>query len=334
MKCVNYSAPFSDLRFGTVILMTLTILFLCGEVFAQPKNLAGAHKFKVKVKVIDKSGLPVTDLRPEELRLLLDKTQLQTLSFSIEEVPVSYGLVVDTSGSIRQNLATVLSAAKSIVGSNNENDRTFVVRLFRGDAVSTDWTANKKKLLELIDQFTSAGGLTALLEALIASSQKFDETNSGKDDPQRQRCLILLTDGLIDKFIHQDANQKLSEAISALKKRGVPVVSIQCRYKDPKGGLEISIDEPSPTRLAEIMLKTLAEETNGRAFTPQSPMEWEKIAAQVINIYRLHYTLEFISPELNEEKVRKLLRVTLIKSVDREKSKARILSVERSLHQP
>ena len=64
-------------------------------------------------------------------------------SFTREEVPISYGLAVDTSGSLRTQLQSVIDAGKTIINSNKPGDETFLVRFISSDNIETvqDFTA-------------------------------------------------------------------------------------------------------------------------------------------------------------------------------------------------
>ena len=74
--------------------------------------------------------------------------------FTREEVPISYGLAVDTSGSLRSQLQSVIDAGKTIINSNKPGDETFLVRFISSDKIETvqDFTANKELLMDGLDQ--------------------------------------------------------------------------------------------------------------------------------------------------------------------------------------
>ena len=54
-------------------------------------------------------------------------------TFTREEVPISYGLAVDTSGSLRTQLQSVIDAGKTIINANKDGDETFLVRFIGKD---------------------------------------------------------------------------------------------------------------------------------------------------------------------------------------------------------
>src|SRR5215211_3830796 len=72
----------------------------------------------LNVRVIDRNNRPVGDVRQEEFEVFENGVPQPIFSFSKEEVPVSYGLAIDTSGSLRQQLPQVIEAGKTIINSN------------------------------------------------------------------------------------------------------------------------------------------------------------------------------------------------------------------------
>src|SRR4030095_17164846 len=74
-------------------------------------------------------------------------------SFTQEEVPVIYGMAVDTSGSLRPQFNQVLDAAKTIINSNKKGDETFLERFISSDKIETvtDFTPSKDALLDGLD---------------------------------------------------------------------------------------------------------------------------------------------------------------------------------------
>ena len=58
-------------------------------------------------------------------------------AFTEEEVPVIYGLAVDTSGSVRPQFQQIIDAAKTIINSNKKGDETFIERFISSDKIET-----------------------------------------------------------------------------------------------------------------------------------------------------------------------------------------------------
>ena len=70
---------------------------------------------QLDVKVTDQSGLPVPGLTINDFVVYEDKVSQSIESVSSEETPVSMGLVIDTSSSMRPKLYTVSEAARGLI---------------------------------------------------------------------------------------------------------------------------------------------------------------------------------------------------------------------------
>ena len=107
----------------------------------------------VNLLVTDSSHRAVTDLRQEEIRILEDGKQQAITHFSLEELPVSYGVVVDSSGSMRTLLDQIIEAGRNIIGSNKPGDETFIMRFVDQDSIQVEqgFTSNRSALEEALD---------------------------------------------------------------------------------------------------------------------------------------------------------------------------------------
>ena len=100
--------------------------------------------------MIDRNNRPINNVRQNEFRIFEDGVPQTIESFSREEVPISYGLAVDTSASLRSQIQSVIDAAKTIINSNKPGDETFLVRFISSDKIETeqDFTSNKDLLMD------------------------------------------------------------------------------------------------------------------------------------------------------------------------------------------
>ncbi|HEX7296032.1 MAG TPA: VWA domain-containing protein, partial [Pyrinomonadaceae bacterium] len=126
----------------------------------------------LQVRVIDRNNKPINNVRKEEFHVFEDGVAQPIEDFSREEVPISYGLAVDTSGSLRTQLTSVIDAGKTIVNANKPGDETFLVRFISSDKIETvqDFTANKDALIDGLDSLYVEGGQTAVVDAVYLSA--------------------------------------------------------------------------------------------------------------------------------------------------------------------
>src|SRR5205085_578272 len=77
--------------------------------------------------VIDKTGHLVTNLTKDAFTVFENGVPQEIKSVRREDVPVSMGLIVDNSGSMRDKRAKVEAAALALVKDSNPEDEVFVV---------------------------------------------------------------------------------------------------------------------------------------------------------------------------------------------------------------
>src|SRR5205807_10027944 len=208
-------------------------------------------------------------------------------SFTREEVPISYGLAVDTSQSLRSQIQAVIDAGKTIVSSNKPGDETFLVRFISSDKIETvqDFTSNKDLLMDGLDTLYTEGGQTAVIDAVYLSAEHVAEYKKGNLDDRRRRALIVVTDG-------EDRNSyfKQDQLFERLREEDVQIYVIGFVGElDKEGGL---IKKSSRER-AVALLNRLATDTGGRAFYPQSITELPEIAGAIVRDLRTQYVISY-----------------------------------------
>ncbi len=151
----------------------------------------------LNVRVIDRNNRPINNVRENDFRVFEDGVVQPIESFTREEVPISYGLAIDTSQSLRSQIQAVIDAGKTIIHSNKPGDETFLVRFVSSDKIETmqDFTANKDLLNDGLDDLYVEGGQTAIIDAVYLSAEHVAEYKKGDDSDRRRRALIVITDG-------------------------------------------------------------------------------------------------------------------------------------------
>lgn len=241
----------------------------------------------LSVRVIDRNNRPINTVREEDFRVFEDGVPQPIEYFSREEVPISYGLAVDTSGSLRNQLLSVIDAAKTIINSNKSGDETFLVRFISSDKIETvqDFTANQDLLIDALDQLYVEGGQTAIVDAVYLSAEHVAEYRKGDDSDRRRRALIVITDG-------EDRNSfyKQDQLFAKLREEDVQIFVIGfVNELDREGGFI----RKSPKDRAVNLITKLATETGGRAFFPTSLSELPDIANQIVRDLRTQFVLAY-----------------------------------------
>jgi Ca-activated chloride channel family protein len=240
------------------------------------------------VRVIDRNNHPVNDVRKEEFRVFENNAPQEITSFTREEVPITYGLVVDNSGSLRNQIGQVIEAGKTIISSNKQGDETFVVRFVSSDEIKImqDFTADRQSLTDALEDMYVEGGQTAIVDAVYLAAEHASDRRKGDPvEDKRRRALILVTDG------EDRASFYKQEALfEALKEEDVQIFVIGFVNELEKDRGFIS---KSKRDKAVSLLDRMAKETGGRAFYPNSLSELPDIAEQITKDLRTQYVISY-----------------------------------------
>ena len=241
----------------------------------------------LNVRVIDRNNRPIGDVRQNEFHVFENGVEQPISYFSKEEVPISYGLAIDTSGSLRSQLGQVIEAGKVIINSNKPGDETFLVRFISSDKIEQvqDFTSNKDDLLDSLDTFYTEGGQTAIVDAVYVSAEHVAEYKKGDQSDRRRRALIVVTDGE-----DRGSQYKQEELFERLREEDVQIYVIGfVNELDKEGGFI----RKSPREKAVALINRLAKETGGRAFFPESLSDLPNIAAEIVRDMRTQYVIGY-----------------------------------------
>ena len=226
--------------------------------------------------VVDDKGRLITDLTRGDFQVWEDNVPQTVASFQHQDVPVSLGILVDNSGSMRDKRAAINDAALHMVKASNSADTAFVVNFSDRAIIDQDFTSNVALLEKGLSHIDSRGG-TALYDAVVASANEM-----ARHAKQQKQVLLIITDG------GDNASRlTLDQAIRRVQSLDGPVVyAIGLLYED------LTKDEAARARSD---LQALALETGGVAYFPRSLNDVDEIAAQVARDLRNQYTIGYHS---------------------------------------
>jgi Ca-activated chloride channel family protein len=213
----------------------------------------------------------VTNLDRSAFTVYEDGKPQTIISFHHEDIPVSMGIVIDNSGSMREKRSKVNQAALNLVRSSNPQDEVFVVNFNDEYYLDQDFTNDLLKLKDALEKIDAKGG-TALRDALVASAEHL------KHDARLERkVLFVVTDG------EDNASQEsLEDAVKQLQEENGPSVY----------AIGILGDEEHPKR-ARHALEIITQRTGGLAFFPGTLDEVDEISRQVAHDIRNQYTIGY-----------------------------------------
>ena len=246
-----------------------------------------AELVQLHVRVIDRNNRPIDNVPQNAFHVFEDGVPQPIETFTREEVPISYGLAVDTSGSLRTQLQSVIDAGKTIVNANKVGDETFLIRFIGKDNTELvqDFTPKKDLLIDGLDNLYVEGGQTAVIDAVYLAAEHSSETQRGDPTDKRRRALIVITDGEDRASVYTQ-----EQLFSRLREDDVQIFVIGFVSELEK---EAGFIRKSPRDKAVNLLNRLASETGGRAFFPDSISELPQIAGEIVRDMRTQYVISY-----------------------------------------
>jgi Ca-activated chloride channel homolog len=227
--------------------------------------------------VLDAAQHLITTLTKDNFTVSEDGVAQVISSFQHQDIPISLGILVDNSGSMRTKRQAVNTSALDLVHYSNPEDESFVVNFSDEAYIDQDFTANVNKLRDGLSHIDSKGG-TALYDAIMASADYLT-----KNAKRSKQVLLVITDGEDNA-----SSTTLEETVRRIQDLQGPVIySIGLLYDDTGGGRE--------ARRAKRALEMLANETGGISFFPKNLDQVDAIAGEVAHDIREQYTIGYHS---------------------------------------
>jgi Ca-activated chloride channel family protein len=270
-------------------LIALILLALPQGFFAQdpPAPKPSGPIAELNLIVTGKDGKPITRIAKDEIRIFEDNVEQSVLSVEADDRPIDYGLVMDSSASLRFLMAAAVEAAKMIIANRRGSDEIFIEAFVASDNIVKlhDFSTDTNALLESLKKIRVEGGQSAVIDAIYLAAGHVAEHN--KTVPNRRKALVIITDGE-DRISHY----KLNNLTKLLLEKGIQVFAI---------GLVIDLNKESgfvvksPREKAEKLLNTITEETGGRVFYPKTGPELINASAEIIDHLRAQFRVSYQS---------------------------------------
>ncbi|MEQ1886774.1 MAG: VWA domain-containing protein [Bryobacteraceae bacterium] len=237
-----------------------------------PTFVSDTRLVVVHASVVDRNGKLITNLPQSSFKVQENGVDQTITIFRREDVPVSMGIIIDNSGSMRDKQAKVAAAALDLIRASNPQDEIFVVNFNDDYYLDQPFTNDVKKLESALEQYKTRGG-TAMRDAISASIDYMKE--KAKKD---KKVLVVVTDGN-----DNTSSLNLEELVRKSQQSGVLIYSI---------GI-LSEEEPREAKKAQRALKDLAVASGGYTYFPKDLAEVDKITPEVAHEIRNQYTLAY-----------------------------------------
>lgn len=238
----------------------------------------------VPVSVTDPLDHPIHTLTAERFRLSEDGIEQKISFFSQEEGPVSLGVLFDSSGSMKNRIASSVESLRQLFLNRIAGDEYFLIRFSDKPTLLSGFTPNPDDITAALAS-VKAGGWTALLDAVALGAHRM----SGAQNPRR--ALLILSDG-------DDNNSRYhaAEIRSRVMEADLRIYAIGIMHR--------------PTLLQE-----LAEETGGEVLVANDLSELPDVVRRLSAQIRSQYLLGFRATPVNDGKYHKV-KVEVIQDPD------------------
>jgi Ca-activated chloride channel homolog len=233
---------------------------------------ADVNLVQLHATVTDSKGHTVSGLSKDAFRLFVDDKPQEITIFQGEDAPVTAGIVIDNSASMRPKREEVIAAGLAFARASNPKDQMFVLHFSThprfGLPEGTPFTGDVAELEKAVAAF-ELGGTTALYDALLTAVSHF------RGATYTRKVLLTITDGG-----DNSSHVSLTDVLNAALKAGIVIYSI---------GI---FDENNHDRNPEVLSK-LAEQTGGRAYFPVRISDVTDICVGIAKEIRNQYTIGF-----------------------------------------
>jgi Ca-activated chloride channel homolog len=261
----------------TVLFLATTTLLSAQAILPETDSPAATFRSDTRlvvlnVSVIGPDGNMVNGIPRSAFSVFEDDQPQQISTFRQEDVPVSLGLIIDNSASMKEKRDRVAAAALAMIRVSNPQDEVFVVHFNEEPTLVQDFTNNLGQLEASLKKLQSSGE-TAMRDAVRLGIEHL-RTKGTKD----KKVLLVVTDGEDNSSI-----ETLSHVVRVAHQSNVIVYGI---------GL-LGSEEPRSAGRARKALEELTSETGGRSWFPAEVSEIAGITPEIAHEIRNQYVIGY-----------------------------------------
>jgi len=236
----------------------------------------------VYATVSDKKGRFVPGLKQENFKVYEDGIEQSVSLFAQEDVPITMGILLDLSGSMRGKIEQVNQAALALIQASNRQDQVFLIGFNEEVELLQDFTSDIDEITDALENIVVMGG-TALYDAIYLGVQK------ASTGTRTKKAIVVITDGE-----DRDSYYKLNELVKKVQESDVMVFCIGFLNPAPEKGLFGRWSKSEAEKAREALVR-IAEETGGKAFFPDKLTDLHDIVSEIASELRSQYSIGYFS---------------------------------------
>jgi Ca-activated chloride channel homolog len=245
----------------------------------QGRFRAGVDLVSLNVTVMDGTRY-VTGLQESDFDVFEDGVKQTLTIFSPVQQPIALAILLDTSNSMEDKLATAQEAATGFVRRMKKNDVMEVIDFNSQVRIPQPFTNDVNALERAIRQ-TKVNGSTSLYNALYVSLKGLKDERAKSSEEIRRQAIVVLSDG-------DDTSSVIEyeDVLELAKRSETAIYAIGLRQQETGRG---------KFKEAEFVLRQLSQETGGRVFFPTAIAELPKIYEQISEELASQYSMAYSS---------------------------------------
>ena len=261
-----------------------------------------ARLINLNVKATDRNGRSLSTLKKEDFLIQEDGVEQQIFYFEPVSAPINVVLLLDLSGSTRDNREVMIKTAKNFIDSLGTQDRIAIAAFTRKFILASDFTPDKKELKKSVEKMKKISGGTAFYDGMWTT---LDLLRRVKDS---RKAIVVLTDGVDESLLDSDyerSDHSFEELLARLSEEDATIYPIYFNREEAE--LTRELKDPStterrrerierrlkPNLTAHRQIEQLAEESAGSVFVVAGENEldgiYQRVAAELRLIYSLAY---------------------------------------------
>ncbi len=245
----------------------------------------------VPVSVTDPNERFVTGLSQDNFQIFEGKTPQTIQNFSREDVPVSIGIILDISGSMKDKVSRLQEAVSQFCDAANPEDEFFLITFAEQPRLAVDFTTKTAEIEKEI-VFMQPKGRTSLLDAIHMGIRKMKDARYGK------KALLIISDGGDN---HSRYGEREVKGLARESDVMIYSIGLFDRYV------------PTPEEmLGPQLLTEVTEPTGGRAYTLDNANEMPSVARHIGMELRTQYVLAYRPKDSGHDGRWRKIRVKLM----------------------
>ena len=249
----------------------------------------------IPVAVTDPLTRYVTGLEKEDFRLYEDKVEQKIVQLSSEDVPLSVGVVFDTSGSMGEKLAWSRQAVAQFMKTANPDDEFFLIEFNDRPNIAVGFTSASEDIQNRLTN-TQAKGSTALLDSVYMAMHQMKKARNPR------KAILIISDG------GDNSSRYTERELKNLARESDVQVYVMGIFERPDMRDRTAEEAHGPELLA-----TVAEQSGGRSFEVANPADLPDVAARIGIELRNEYVLYYSPRNASRDGKYRRVQVKLVK---------------------